>query len=131
MKKLFLILFCLLIAGISYAASLSGQDAKLIENAGIPLYPEAVFAYGNSSAGFRFATSDPVDSVRAWYRNKLSSWSVFAEYGGWILYNGKPGLGMGEVMSKNQISVQANDRLPEWHALDKTMTTEIVIMVFR
>ena len=119
MKKLFLVLICLFMAAMSHAASLSNQDAKLIENAGISLYPQAIFAYGNSSVGFRFATSEPVESVRAWYQNKLSSWPVFDEYGSWIIYNGKPGLGMGEVMSKNQILIQVNDKLPEWYSLDK------------
>ena len=116
---------------IPAAASLPDQDAKLIKSAGIPLYSKADFVYGNSSVGFRFATSEPVESVRTWYRKRLPSWPVYNEYGGWILYNGKAGLGMGEIMGKPQVSVQKNDKLPEWHALDKKMTTEIVIMVLQ
>jgi hypothetical protein len=38
---------------------------------------------------------------------------------------------MGEVMSKNQVSVKHNDNLPQWHSLDKNMTTEIVIMIVK
>ena len=101
----------------------------MIRDAGIPIYQEAIFAYGNASVGFRYATSTSPETVRQWYREKLSSWSVYEQYGGWILYNGKPGLGMTEIMEKDQVSIQKNENLPEWHSLDKTMTTEIVIMV--
>ncbi|KPJ97511.1 MAG: hypothetical protein AMJ60_11000 [Desulfobacterales bacterium SG8_35] len=114
---------------IPAAASLPDQDAKLIKSAGIPLYSKADFVYGNSSVGFRFASSEPVETVKTWYRKQLPSWPVYNEYGGWILYNGKAGSGMGEIMAKPQVSVQENEKLPEWHDLDKKMTTEIVIMV--
>lgn len=32
-------------------------------------------------------------------------------------------------MSKSQVQVQANEDLPEWHGVDRSMTTEIVILV--
>jgi hypothetical protein len=35
---------------------------------------------------------------------------------------------MGELMSKNQVSVQTNEQLHEWFGVDKAMSTEIVIM---
>jgi hypothetical protein len=112
-----------------YAASLEQSDTQLIEAAGVPLFSTATFVTGNKDIGFRFATSTPTADVRQWYREQLPDWSLYAEYGGWILYEGNPGLGMGEVMSKNQINVQHNDKLPEWHALDSKVTTEIVIMI--
>jgi len=114
---------------IPAAGSLSDQDEKLIKNAGIPLYSKARFVYGNSSVGYRFASSEPVQAVQLWYRAKLSTWPVMDQYGSWIIYNGKPGAGLGEIMSKPQVTVQINDKLPEWHSLDKNMTTEIVIMI--
>lgn len=117
---------------IAAAASLPDQDEQLIKSAGIPLYSKADFVYGNSSVGYRFATSEPVETVRAWYKKKLSSWSVFAdEFGTWIIYQGKPGAKMGGFLQNNRVSVQTNDKLPEWHALDESMTTEIVIMVIQ
>ena len=51
--------------------------------------------------------------------------------GGWILYDGVPGKGLAGVMGDNQVMVQRNDNLPEWHSLDKDMTTEIVIMIVK
>jgi hypothetical protein len=129
MKKLILILICVLWAGMASAASLSNEETKLLEGAGIPIFPQAVFAYGNSSVGFRFATSEPVENVKTWYKSQLSSWSVMNEYGSWIIYNGAAGSGLAEIMSKPQVAVQKNEKLPEWHSLDKKMTTEIVIMI--
>ena len=123
----------LMAGAIPTATSLADQDEKLIKNAGIPLYSKARFVYGNSSVGYRFASSQPIETVRTWYINKLSSWPVYEdEYGSWIIYKGKPGADMGElIMQKTQVSVQKNDKLPEWHSLDKKMTTEILIMVIQ
>jgi len=128
MKKIFLTLF-LVISMNSYAAGLQPADSKLIEAAGVPLFSKATFVYGNKSVGFRFATSTPPEEVQKWYRQKLPKWALLNEYGGWILYNGAPGIGMGGAMSKNQVSVKHNDNLPQWHSLEKKMTTEIVIMI--
>lgn len=123
----------LAVGAIPSATSLADKDEKLIKNAGIPLYSKARFVYGNSSVGYRFASSQPIERVRTWYINKLPSWPVYEdEFGSWIIYKGKPGAGMGElIMQKTQVSVQKNDKLPEWHSLDKKMTTEILIMVIQ
>jgi len=129
MKKLVLTAIFILSAALCPAADLPAPDAALIEKAGIPVYGKSVFAYGNASVGFRFASAEPPETVRQWYRDKLSSWAVFDQYGSWILYNGKPGIGMGELMGMNQVLIQANENLPAWHSLDKNMTTEILIMV--
>jgi len=113
------------------ATSLQDQDEQLIKSAGIPVYSKARFVYGNNSVGYRFASSEPVDNVRAWYRKQLSSWPVYEDkYGSWIIYKGKPGASMGDlIMQKTQVSIQKNDKLPEWHVLNEDMTTEIVILV--
>ena len=130
MKKMFIVLFVVFSAN-SYAASLQPSDLKLIKAAGIPLYSKATFVYGNKSVGFRFASSTPPEEVRKWYRQELPKWALFNDYGSWILYDGAPRIGMVEVMSKNQVSVKHNDNLPQWHSLDKNMTTEIVIMIVK
>ena len=111
------------------AAKLQPADTRLIADAGVPLFADASFVQGNKQVGFRFASSTPPLEVQKWYRQQLPKWSLFNDYGSWILHNGAPGIGMGEVMSKNQISIQQNSNLPEWHSLDKNMTTEIVIMI--
>jgi hypothetical protein len=130
MKKLFIILFIVFSVN-AYAAILQPSDSKLIEAAGVPLFSKATFVYGNKDVGFRFASSTPPEEVQKWHRQQLPKWSLFSEYGGWILYDGAPGIGMGEVMSKNQVSVKHNKNLPQWYSLDKKMTTEIVIMIVK
>jgi len=130
MKKMFITLIVVFSVN-SYAASLQPSDSKLIEAAGVPLFSKATFVYGNKDVGFRFASSTPPGKVQKWYRQQLPKWSLYSEYGGWILYDGAPGMGMGKVMSKNQVSVKHNDQLPQWHSLDKNMTTEIVIMIVK
>jgi hypothetical protein len=121
----------LAVGAIPTSNSLGERDEQLMKSAGIPLYSKARFVYGNNSVGYRFASSEPVDKVRTWYRKQLSSWPVYEDrYGSWIIYKGKPGADMADLlMQKTQVSVQKNDKLPEWHSLDRNMTTEIVIMV--
>ena len=126
---IFILFACLTIN--AHAADLKQSDISLIESVGVPVYSEAIFVYGNSDVGFRFATSVSPDEVRKWYREKLPKWSVLDEYGSWIMYDGKPGAGLGEVMSKNQILIKKNEDLPGWYSLEKSLTTEITIMIVK
>lgn len=130
MKKLMLVLM-LVFSTTTHAGSLPDIDADTIKAAGIPIYSSAVFALGNKDVGFRFASGDAPDKVKQWYREQLANWSLFDSYGAWILYDGKPGAGMSDIMETNQVAVQQNENLPEWHSLPKDMTTEIVIMVVK
>ena len=126
---LFILIACWTIT--AHAGDLKQSDVSLIESAGVPVYSKATFVYGNSDVGFRFATSISPDEARQWYREKLTEWSVLDQYGSWIMYDGKPGAGIGEVMSKNQILIKKNENLPGWYSLDKNMTTEISIMIVK
>ena len=130
MNKLFAVFFIILSVN-SYAQSLQPLDSKLIEAAGIPLYSKATYVYGNKDSGFRFATSLLPEEVQEWYRQKMPKWALYNKYGAWILYDGAPDKGMAEVMSSNSIRIVHNENLPEWHSLDKSITTEIVIMIVK
>jgi hypothetical protein len=130
MKKLMLVLV-LVFCTTARADKFTDIDADIIKAAGIPIYVAAVFAMGNKDVGFRFATADAPDKVKQWYREQLANWSLFESYGAWILYDGKAGAGMSDIMATNQVAVQQNENLPEWHSLPKDMTTEIVIMVVK
>ena len=130
MNKL-LVVFFIIFSVNSYATSLQPSDLKLIETAGIPIYSKTTFANGSQDIGFRFATSLSPKETQQWYRKQLPKWSVYNKYGGWILYDGAPDMGMAKVMSKNHISIQHNENLPQWFSLDKIMTTDITIMVIK
>jgi len=119
----------LAIAASAHAETLVEADAALIENAGIPIHPDATFVYGNKSVGFRFASAKPVAEIKSWYIERLGEWSVMDDFGLWALYDGPQGLSFGALMSKTRVSVTENDELPGWHSLDESMTTEIVIQV--
>ena len=125
--------FLLLITSTGvFAGNLSAGDQNLIKGAGVPLYSEAEFVNGNHDVGFRFATSKSPEEVRAWYTKQLAAWSLYSQYGGWILYEGKPGLGLGDLMmSVKQVQVQKNLNLYEWFGIDKKKSTEIVILIPR
>ena len=112
-----------------YAASLPAPDAALIEDAGIPIHADATFVYGDSSVGFRFATATPVAEVRSWYAEQLGDWTLTESFGLWAIYDGPEGLGFGERMSVNQVTVDTNDDMPGWYSIDADMTTEIVIQI--
>ena len=129
--KILIAAVCLAIAVGALAETLPAGDSELIEGAGIPIYEEADFVYGNSSVGFRFATDKSPETVREWYREQLADWSLMDEMGIWVLYDGPAGLGFGALMSSTQVTISQNDELPDWHSLDESMTTEIVIMIVK
>ena len=130
MKRLFIIM-TLILSVNALAAELQTSDEKLISERGVPLYSKASFVNGSKDVGFRFASNASPEDVQNWYLQQLPKWALYKEYGGWILYDGAPGKGMAEVMSENQIMVKKNDNLPNWFSLDKSMTTEIVIMIVK
>jgi len=129
MRAVLLALSLLVSTGVAVAADLPSADANVIKSAGIPVYDQAVFVIGNQDVGYRFATSQPPEAVRQWYQKKLSDWSLFDQYGSWILYKGKKGAGMSQIMASRQVAVSTNEKMIDWHKLKKDMTTEIVIMV--
>lgn len=133
MQSLLMIsLVFILSAGIALAASLSAKDVKILKDAGIPLYKGVQFingGLGDKVVGARFASSASVEDVRAFYKSKFPGWALNTQYGAWILYKGEPGKGPAAYMGKQQISVAKNDKLPSWFGLDKSITTEIIIVV--
>lgn len=129
MKRLIITIYCLIVVTNVFSAELPRADAQLIETVGVQVYPGAIFINGNQDTGFRFATDKSAEDVRSWYRKQLSAWSLYEEFGGWILYDGEPGLGMGTLMSKNQVLIKQNTMLHDWFGVDKALSTELVIMI--
>lgn len=121
--------FLLFSLGISAENTLPEQDKKIMEQAGVPFYPEMQYVNGafQGMVGVRFASSDDVEDVRKWYSDKFPDWAVNDQYGSWVLYNGEPGAGLGEYMMKNQVMIVTNQNLKEWFGLPADITTEIVI----
>ncbi len=122
---------CLFLAAGVNAETMPEAESDLISGAGIPIYPDADFVYGNRELGFRFATSDSPEEVRRWYVEQLGGWSLMDNFGLWALYDGPEGMNFGELMSVSQVTVTENDELPGWHSLDESMTTEIVIQIVK
>lgn len=129
MKQLVMIIFCLAIGTGAQAADLGATGTQVIQSAGIKIYPDADFIEGNQEVGFRFATKKSPAEVRAWYKKLLPGWSLHDKFGGWVIYDGKPGVTMGELMATNHVSVKENNMLHEWFGVDPAMSTEIVIMI--
>jgi hypothetical protein len=111
------------------ANELSAQGLKVLKQSGIPVYPAATYINGTTGdiTSFRFASSDNVTKVRDWYREKLPEWALNSDYGSWILYNGKPGGGPAEYMTKSQVLIGENNNLQQWFGLPASMTTEVII----
>jgi len=51
------------------------------------------------------------------------------KYESCVLYYGFLGKYIERLIGKSQVSVHKNDSIPEWHSIDKNMTTEIMISV--
>lgn len=111
------------------ASELTVNDSKTLKQAGIPIYPGLEFMNGITGdlISMRFATSDNVKILREWYRKKLPKWAVYDEYGIWILYDGKPGGGPANYMTKKNISIMENTNIPQWFSMPANMTTEVTI----
>ena len=121
-----------LFLGIAVAAELTDRDAKILKEAGIPLYSNAEFlngGLGDEFMGARFACSASVKDVRDFYRKKFPTWALNSEYGSWILYDGKPSKSPAAYMGKKQISVTENKNLPAWFGVSKDKITELMIVV--
>jgi len=125
------VLLALLLLAVSTANAmdLPAADAAAIKAAGIPVYEKAVFVFGSREAGYRFATNQPPDAVRQWYRSKLADWVLFDQYGAWVLHKEGKGAKLPDIIGKRQVSVATNPEMVGWHKLSKDMTTEIVIVV--
>lgn len=121
--------FLLFSLGLCAETTLPEKDRKIMEQAGVPFYPGMQYVNGafQGVVGVRFASSDDVEEVRKWYNDRFPDWAVSDQYGSWVLYNGKPGAGLGEYMMKNQVMIVTNQNLKEWFNLPADMTTEIVI----
>jgi hypothetical protein len=129
MKRLTFFLAIICFTTNSYAAKLLSSDAQLIEAAGVPLYSAATFIAGDKKTGYRFTTSASHRDVRRWYQQQLPKWALLHKFGVWFLYNGDLGADMRLILSKNQISVEINDKLSESYDVAKNVTTEIVIKI--
>jgi len=111
------------------ASELSANDSKILKQAGIPIYPGLEYMNGitGDMISMRFATSDNIITLREWYQKHLPKWAVYDEYGIWILYDGKPGGGPGNYMTKKNISIMGNTNIPQWFSMPANMTTEVTI----
>ncbi len=130
MKRLLTImLVALMIPLSSSAAELPSKVARVIKEAGIPLYGNMEYINGSLEVGVRFASHDPVGKVRKFYQDTFPNWALNNDYGSWILYDGKPGGGPASYVGVKQVMIQTNRKLPGWFGLPRDMTTEIVIVV--
>jgi hypothetical protein len=117
-----------------WGAALAGGDIPVatradLEATGVPVYPGAVYCIGNAEAGIRLATNEPRDTVRAWYAEQLPGWTVFEDFGMWMMADSPPGSSFPERVESNNLIVDTNDQIPEWHDLAADMTTQIVIVL--
>jgi hypothetical protein len=132
MKNTMMLFLTCCVLCITYAVDaneLSAQGSKVLKQSGIPVYPAATYVNGTTGdiTSFRFASADNVKKIRAWYREKLPEWALSDEYGSWVLYNGKPGGGPVEYMTKSQVLIGENNNLQQWFGLPASMTTEVII----
>ena len=129
-----LVIAVFLASSASYSAEVPAEVAAAMEATGVPMYPGAVYCLGDVDTGMRLAASDDPQTVRAWYQEKLPTWSLYHSetIGIWTLYDGPAGLtGYGDIMVLNNISVLANEELPTWFGLNGDLTTEIMMALPR
>ena len=133
-RMLIVVLSCVLfIPSVSLSEELSASDRKMLEKAGIPPYPEAVL-YGRvesmttGTITFSFATSDNLEKVRDWYKEKLSGWGVTEYFGSFGIYRGKEGLEWMEAMVNDNVVIDEDKNMHQWYEqLKPNMTTLVKI----
>lgn len=122
---------CLLLPPLSFQAraDMPADTAAQIEQAGIPIYPGAVYCIGDVQIGIRLATDDDLEAVRQWYRDKLPDWGLMTDWGLWVLHDGGPIKSGADLMSDSLTSITIGEQamMPGWYGLDADMTTEILL----
>lgn len=130
-----LMVISILISGIPvHGEELKPEATAAMETAGFSPYPGSVFCTGTVEQGMRFATSDSPEAVRKWFVDNLVNWSLSSDegLGMWSLFDGPVELkGKGQIFAYNNVSVNENSNLPEWHNLSDNMTTEILVALPR
>lgn len=118
----------LLISGVSLAdGDIPATSKAALDKAGVPVYPGAVYCIGDAEVGIRLATNEPEATVRTWYVEQLSDWTVFEDFGMWMMADSPPGSSFSERAESNNLIIDTNDQIPQWHDLAADMTTQIVI----
>lgn len=109
--------------------SLLKVDKDILDKVGVPVHSELKYLNGitGDMISMRFTTTDNVEALREWYREKLPKWAIYDEYKLWILYDGKPGGGPANYMTKINISIMENKNIPQWFSMPSNMTTEVII----
>jgi len=126
-----LAIFIMFATPVLGADSMPANTKAAFDKVGVAVYPSAVYCTGDPVIGVRLATSDSPEKVRTWYKEKLSSWTIFDKFGIWALVD-RPGVDtMVDLMKSNNLVVTENLDLPAWHKLPANMTTEIVVALPR
>ena len=124
---------CLMSIGPVMAAEISKEDASVLQSAGIPVYPNAVYYGGAQSSVFmtaKFMTSDSIDKVLKWYAKKLPGWSQAESMGSRAVYKGKPVSKWMELFGRTNVVIGKDENAHQWYdELSPNMTTRIVVTV--
>jgi len=113
------------------AAEMPAQIKAAFDQAGVPIYPGAVFCAGDTQAvgaTVLLATSDGPDKVRKWYQTKLAGWKVADGAGSWVLVDG-PVDSVAVFLERNNVSVMNDPLLPRGCQLGAKMTTRIDVVL--
>ncbi|WP_020675009.1 hypothetical protein [Geopsychrobacter electrodiphilus] len=96
------------------AADMAASQQKLLEDTGIPVYPEASFTTGDDSVASMlwFKSKDSPEKIMDWYEEKLSGWSVLLANGTKVLYLGPKGKEAKDLLTLPHIWARTTDETP-------------------
>jgi hypothetical protein len=104
--RLAAILILLTVPSAIWAESLSAAQQEVLQQEGIPQYPNSSFTTSDESEDLTvlwFKSDDSLEQIITWYSQNLTGWSVLESNGTTVLYKGSPGLDVSELSDKPYI----------------------------
>ena len=97
-----------------FAADMSASQQKVLEDTGIPIYPEASFTTSDDSIStvLWFKSKDSPEKIMDWYEGNLSGWSVLLVKKTKVLYLGPKGKEAKDLSTLAHIWARTTDETP-------------------
>lgn len=114
-------------APAALAWELAAEFQALLDEAGVPFYPNATHVWGDRLSGLKLMTADDVDVVRTWYLEQLPGWTAGVDKrGDWCMVEG-PGATSMDKVSHDYVCVRHDPDMAPLFALPPELTTYIIV----
>ncbi len=106
---------------------LAPKFQSLLEEAGVPFYPNVTHVWGDRESGLKLMTADDVEVVRAWYLEHLPGWTQGVDKrGDWCMVEGS-GATFADKTTRDHVCVRHDPDMAPLFRLPPELTTYIIV----